>query len=154
MEFRLATADDIDLLVAMRLEFIKVHASNERYEELRKNCYAYFYNKAFHEDACDAVLAEEDGNCIGTGIVFYYDSVPSLFNPTGKNAYITNMYVDPGYRCRGIGTEILEQVIGCAKRRGATAMFLSASEMGRPLYEKRGFTDSKNGMMLDLKAEV
>lgn len=99
-------------------------------------------------------MAEEDGTCIGTGIVFYYDSVPSLFNPTGKNAYVTSMYVNPGYRCRGIGTEILERVIKCAKKRGVTAMFLSASEMGRPLYEKRGFTDSKNGMMLDLKAEV
>lgn len=32
-------------------------------------------------------------------------------------------------------------------------MFLSASEMGRALYEKRGFTDSKNGMMLDLRRE-
>ncbi len=154
MDYRLATSDDLDLLVAMRLEFINVHAENEKYEELRKNCYSYFFNKAFKEGACDVVLAEEYGTCIGTGIVFYYDSVPSLFNPTGKNSYVTSMYVAPCYRCRGIGTEILERVIECAKKRGVTAMFLSASEMGRPLYEKRGFTDSKNGMMLDLKTEV
>lgn len=154
MNYRLATSDDIDLLVEMRLDFINANGDDEKCEELRKNCYRYFYDKAFNEDSCDVVLAEEDGTCIGTGIVFYYDSVPSLFNPTGKNSYVTSMYVAPGYRCRGIGTEILERVIECAKRRGVTAMFLSASEMGRPLYEKRGFSDSKNGMMLDLRTEV
>jgi GNAT superfamily N-acetyltransferase len=154
MNFRLATSDDIDLLVAMRLEFINVRGDNEKCEELRKNCYRYFYDKAFNEDGCDVILAEEDGTCIGTGIVFYYDSVPSPFNITGKNSYVTSMYVEPSYRNKGIGTELLERVIECAKKRSVTVMFLSASEMGRPLYEKRGFSDSKNGMMLDLRDEV
>ena len=152
MDYRLATKEDIDLLVSQRLDFIKVYDDNEKYETLKENCYTYFY-KTFANDSCDVVLAEENGACIGTGIVFYYDSVPSPFNITGKNSYITSMYVAPGYRRRGIGAKILERVIECARRRGITVMFLSASEMGRPLYEKRGFTDSKNGMMLDLRGK-
>lgn len=152
MNFRLATADDIDLLVSQRLDFIKVYDDNEKYVEIKENCYTYF-NKAFANDSCDVILAEENGTCIGTGIVFYYDSVPSPFNITGKNAYITSMYVEPSYRRRGIGTEILERVIECVKKRGVKVIFLSASEMGRQLYEKRGFTDSKNGMLLDLRIE-
>lgn len=150
MQYRMATKEDIDLLVTLRMDFINIQKDDDRYEEIRKNCYTYF-NKAYANDSCDVVLAEENGRCIGTGIVFYYDSVPSPFNTTGKNSYLTSMYVDPDYRRNGIGTAILEQVIACAKRRGVTAMFLSASELGRPLYEKRGFTDNKNGMMLDLR---
>ncbi len=153
MHYRMATKEDIDLLVALRMDFINIHKDDERYEELKKNCYTYF-SKAYANDSCDVVLAEENGCCIGTGIVFYYDSVPSTFNTTGKNSYITSMYVDQGYRRKGIGTAILERVIECAKKRGVTVIFLSASEMGRPLYEKRGFADSKNGMMLDLKGMV
>ena len=152
MYYRPATIDDIDLLVALRLDFIKVHENNEKYEELKKNCYTYF-EKAFANDSCDVILAEENGTCIGTGIVFYYDSVPSPFNIAGKNSYITSMYVEPNYRRKGIGTELLERVIECVKRRGVKVIFLSASEMGRPLYEKRGFADSKNGMLLDLRME-
>ncbi len=152
MYYRPATIDDIDLLVTLRLDFIKVHEENEKYEELKENCYTYF-KKAFANDSCDVILAEENGTCIGTGIVFYYDSVPSPFNITGKNSYITSMYVEPSYRCKGIGTELLERVIECVKRRGVKVIFLSASEMGRPLYEKRGFADGKNGMMLDLRME-
>ena len=150
MQYRMATCNDIDLLVSQRLDFIKVNKDNEKYETLKENCYAYF-TKAFANDSCDVVLAEADGICIGTGIVFYYDSVPSPFNITGKNSYITSMYVAPSYRRKGIGAELLERVIACAKKRGVTVMFLSASEMGRPMYERRGFTDSKNGMLLDLR---
>ena len=153
MQYRMATKADIELLVTLRLAFIHIQEDDERYGELKKNCDTYF-NKAYADNTCDVVLTEENGNCIATGIVFYYDSVPSPFNTTGKNAYITSMYVEPGYRRQGIGTEILNRVIECAKNRGVTAMFLSASEMGRPLYEKRGFTDSKNGMMLELKSEI
>lgn len=152
MHYRLATKEDIDLLVALRLDFIKMYEDNEMYETLKENCYTYFY-KAFTDDSCDVILAEENGTCIGTGIVFYYDSVPSPFNITGKNSYITSMYVEPNYRRKGIGAKILERVIECVKRRGVKVIFLSASEMGRPLYEKRGFTDSKNGMLLDLRME-
>lgn len=152
MHYRLASIEDIDMLVTLRLDFIKVCADNEKYEEIKENCYTYF-NKAFANDSCDVILAEENGTCIGTGIVFYYDSVPSPFNITGKNSYITSMYVEPSYRRQGIGAEILERVIECVKKRGVKVIFLSASEMGRPLYEKRGFTDSKNGMLLDLRME-
>ncbi len=153
MNYRLATKEDIDLLVSQRLDFIKVYEDNEKYEILKANCYTYFKN-AFANDSCDVVLAEKDGTCIGTGIVFYYDSVPSPFNISGKNSYITSMYVEPSYRRKGIGAKILERVIECVKKRGVKVVFLSASEMGRPLYEKRGFADSKNGMLLDLRVEV
>lgn len=152
MNYRTATTEDINLLVSLRLDFIKVYEDNEKYETLKENCYTYF-NKAFANDTCDVILAEENGKCIGTGIVFYYDSVPSPFNITGKNSYITSMYVEPSYRRKGIGAEILERVIECVKKRGVKVIFLSASEMGRPLYVKRGFADSKNGMMLDLRVE-
>lgn len=150
MQYRMATKEDIDLLVTLRMDFINIQKDDDRYEEIRKNCYTYF-NKAYANDSCDVVLAEENGRCIGTGIVFYYDSVPSPFNTTGKNSYITSMYVEPGYRKQGIGTEILNRVIECAKKRDVTVIFLSASELGRPLYLKQGFMDSKNGMLLDLR---
>ena len=139
MKFRLATSNDLELLVEMRLEFINVQAADDKYEDLRKNCYKHLFEKAFKEKACNVVFAEDDGKCIGTGIVYFYDLIPSLFSPNGKKAYVTNMYVASDYRRRGIGSEILEQLIECAKKRGVKGMFLNPSEMGRPLYEKRGF---------------
>lgn len=153
MNFRLATSKDLELLVEMRLEFINVQAADDKYEDIRKNVYKHLFEKAFKENACDVVFAEDDEKCIGTGIVYYYDLIPSLFTPNGKKAYLTNMYVASEYRRRGIGSEILEKLIECAKKRGAKEMCLNPSEMGRPLYEKRGFKDSRDGMTLNLSVE-
>jgi len=154
MNYRLATSDDLELLVEMRLEFINVQVENDKYEDLRKNCYKHLFDKAFKANACEVVLAEDGDKCIGTGIVYYYDLIPSLYSPNGKKGYVTSMYVAPDYRRRGIGAEILEQLIERAKIRGVKEMFLNPSEMGRPLYEKRGFKDNhRDGMTLDLKNE-
>lgn len=147
MIYKLADRADIDLLVTKRLEFIEVKEDNKNFSELKENCYNYF-QKALQDDTCDIVLAEENGVCIGTGIIFYYDSVPSSFNMTGKNAYITSMYVQPEFRRRGIAKTILEHLISRATKRGHKIIMLNASDMGKPLYEKLGFVESKGGMLL------
>ena len=84
---------------------------------------------------------------MGTGVAFYYHSVPSQFNPHGKNAYITSMYVAEHYRRRGIATQILDRLVQTAKTRGYRIFFLQESAMGRPLYEKYGFRPGTPGMI-------
>ena len=145
--YRIATSEDIDLLVVQRLKFVDVEEDEDIYSELKKNCYTYFM-RAFSEDTCDVVLAEDKGKCIGTGIVFYYDSVPSTFNVTGKNAYITSMYVEPEYRRKGIGSIILKKVLDRARERGYCTVFLNTSKMGKIMYKKTGFVESRDGMFL------
>lgn len=148
MKYRLATFDDINLLVSERLRFIEINETDDNYGLIKNNCDTYF-KKAFSENTCDVILAEENGRCIGTGIIFYYDSVPSAFNVTGKNAYITSMYVEPEYRCRGIGRNILNELIKLADEKEYKIIMLNASDMGKPMYKKAGFVESCNGMILD-----
>lgn len=150
MQYRAATHDDIDLLVSQRMHFIDVDKSSKNYSQIKENCYSYF-RQALVRETCDVILAENNGSCIGTGIVFYYDSVPSAFNITGKNAYITSMYVDPEYRRKGIGTEIVSRMIAKARERGYPIIMLNASDMGKPLYYKLGFSEINNGMILDTR---
>ena len=148
MNYRFATNQDIDMLVLQRLNFLEIYENDSNYEEIRDNCYDYFQN-AIEQELCDIVLAQEGDLCIGTGIIFYYDSVPSVFNVTGKNAYVTSMYVLPGYRRQGIGNAILNLLISKAADRGYVIIMLNASEMGKPMYEKIGFKELQNGMLLD-----
>lgn len=147
MVYRKASGDDIDLLVSQRLKFVEVEESDWKYAPLKENCHAYF-SRAFAGHGCDVILAEEDGSCVGTGIIFYYDSVPSAFNVTGKNAYITSMYVEPSHRRKGIGKAVLKRLLECAGEKGCRIILLSASDMGRPMYEKMGFKENENGMIL------
>lgn len=150
MNYRTATIDDLDLLVYQRLKFIEVDENSNDYNIIKDNCFLYF-KKAIDNDTCDVILAEDYGKCIGTGIIFYYDSVPSSFNHTGKNAYITSMYVEQDYRCHGIGMTILEKLVEKAEARGYKIIMLNASDMGKSIYKKLGFVEIKNGMLLDTR---
>ncbi|MBQ8822109.1 MAG: GNAT family N-acetyltransferase [Lachnospiraceae bacterium] len=153
MNYRQATLNDIDLLVFRRLQFIEAYEKSEDYECIKENCYTYF-ERALEQKTCDVILAEDDERCIGTGIIFYYDSVPSCSNPTGKNAYITSLFVEPDYRGRGIAKNIMKQLTKKAASRGYEIVMLNASDMGKPLYEKMGFTEIRGGMLLDMRKGV
>ncbi len=145
--YRRATNNDMDFLVESRLDFIKVSKDEANYQLLKRNIRIYFEN-GFEKNQLDIILAEYDNLIIGTGIVFYYDSVPSTFNPRGKNAYITSMFVNENYRRRGIASNILDKLIKVSKSKGYYVFILQESDMGRALYEKYGFQEGRKGMIL------
>lgn len=148
MNYRFADCSDIDLLVQLRLDFLEVDKENEKYDMIKKNCQTYFHN-AITEGLCDVILAADEEMVVGTAIIFYYQSVPSAFNMTGRNAYVTSMYVKEEYRRNGIATTMLNQLIDISNKKGYPIIMLNASEMGKTLYIKLGFTEIRNGMILN-----
>ena len=82
-------------------------------------------------------------------MIFYYRSVPSSLNPTGYNGYLTNLFVEKGFRRQGIGRQIAQRLIDKARERNCYIIMLHASEMGRPLYLEMGFQEIANGMILN-----
>lgn len=147
--YRNATINDMDFLVESRLDFIHVFKSEADYQLLKNSIQNYFEN-GFKENQFDIILAEYENSIIGTGIIFYYDAVPSSFNPWGKNAYITSMFVNENYRRRGIATKILDKLIQISKSKGYHVFILQESDMGRALYEKYGFQEGRKGMILKI----
>ena len=59
-----------------------------------------------------------------------------------------NMYTNPAYRRKGIAYQTLNLLVADAKNKGIDAISLEATEMGRPLYEKFGFTGMNDEMEL------
>lgn len=77
--------------------------------------------------------------CIGTGGVSFFQVMPTYHKPSGKKAYIMNMYTNPKHRRKGIAYKTLDMLIKDSKSKGISAILLEATDMGRPLYEKYGF---------------
>lgn len=146
ISYRNATVEDMATLVESRLNFIHVSETDANYQLLKNNIQNYF-EKGFKENQFVIILAGNENAVIGTGIVFYYDAVPSSFNPWGKNAYITSMFVNENYRRRGIATNILNQLIQISRLKGCHVFILQESDMGRPLYQKYGFHEGRKGMI-------
>lgn len=109
---------------------------------------ADYFKSAIADGSFIAWVMESDGEIIATSGVCFYSLPPNFSNPTGRTAYITNMYTKPEFRCRGIATELLNAVIDEAKSRGYKVIRLHASEYGKSIYKKAGFADSDGYMAL------
>lgn len=57
----------------------------------------------------------------------------------GRSGWIGNLIVDPAARRRGYGERLFTHALAALEERGARSLWLTASELGRPLYEAHGF---------------
>ncbi|MCR5283501.1 MAG: GNAT family N-acetyltransferase, partial [Lachnospiraceae bacterium] len=57
-------------------------------------------------------------------------------------------YTMKEWQRQGIARKMVSMLIDEAWKRGATEISLDATEEGRPLYERLGFTESTEGMFL------
>ena len=99
------------------------------------------------------LIAEEDGKLLSTAAIIYYDLPPSYTNKIGVRGYVTNVYTAPEHREKGLAKMLLKKLIEDAKSRGIKKLWLGASKLGRPLYEKLGFIQLESYMELTLKEQ-
>lgn len=148
--YQKATIAELDLLVKTRC--IVLRAANQLPEntplpEVERQSRTY-YRQALAAGTHTAYLVWDGAVLAGTGAVSYFTVMPTVHNPTGKKAYIMNMYTAPQYRRQGIAAHTLSLLVEDAHRRGVTAISLEATAMGRPLYEQFGFVSMEHEMEL------
>ena len=74
--------------------------------------------------------------------------MPSPDNPSGRCAYLMNIYVRPRFRRRGIGAAIVRRLVAEARNRGIEKTYLETSGSGRNLYRSLGFAEMPDMMIL------
>lgn len=149
-EYKKATIADIDELVRTRI--IVLRAANKLSNDVdmslvEKESYEY-YKSALETGEHIAYLVYDNETFIGAGGVSFYQVMPTYHNPTGKKAYIMNMYTAPKYRRHGIAFHTLDLLVKDAREQGVSQIDLEATDMGRPLYEKYGFVKMEDEMEL------
>lgn len=149
-EYKKAIIADIDELVSTRISVLRTanKLSNDVDMSLvEKESYEY-YKSALETGEHIAYLVYDNENLIGAGGVSFYQVMPTYHNPTGKKAYIMNMYTASEYRRQGIAFHTLDLLVKDIRKQGISQITLEATEMGRPLYEKYGFVKMENEMEL------
>ncbi|MCR4757637.1 MAG: GNAT family N-acetyltransferase [Butyrivibrio sp.] len=150
MEYRKATIDDLDVLVSTRITVLRAANKlddNADMSEVERESRDY-YEKALLDGSHTAYLVFDDGEFVGAGGVSYFRVMPTYHNPSGRKAYIMNMYTAPDHRRRGIAYNTLDLLVKDAKALGVSAISLEATDMGRPLYERYGFVKMNDEMEL------
>ncbi len=148
--YRRAGSHDRELLTRLRLEVLRAANGLEEDVDLSRTELESrrYYETCFPEDSHAAWLVFDGEEVVGTGAVSFYKVMPTYHNPSGKKAYIMNMYTRPDYRRRGIAHRVLELLTAEAEMRQIDAVTLEATAAGRPLYEAFGFTAMRDEMEL------
>ena len=144
MNYRKANTDDISCLVELRKKQLVdegCYSDTNIDEELE-----HYFSVGIANHTLVVWLALEEDYIIGTAGVCYFQYPPSFTNPTGKIAYITNVYTRDEYRKQGVATKLLELVMEEVKNEGCKFARLHASEQGKGLYEKIGFANAQGFM--------
>ena len=148
--YKRATMENMDELVRTRIIVLRAAnklSDNEDISVVEEKSYAY-YRRALESGEHIAYLVYDNGKFIGAGGVSFYQVMPTYHNPTGKKAYIMNMYTASEYRRQGIAFHTLDLLVKDVRKQGVSQITLEATEMGRPLYEKYGFVKMEDEMEL------
>lgn len=150
LTYKKATIEDLEVLTETRIEVLRAAnklSADTDMSEVKKQSYDY-YKRALCDDTHIAYLVFDERRFIGAGGISFFQVMPTYHNPSGRKAYIMNIYTNPEYRRKGIAYRVLDMLVKEAKDRGITAISLEATAMGRPLYEKYGFVKMEEEMEL------
>jgi GNAT superfamily N-acetyltransferase len=146
MEFRRANIDDLNELVNLRKQQLLDEGSKAE-QDIDKDLEEYF-SKNIANNTFISWVAVENNEIIATSGVCFYQLPPNYSNPSGKIAYVTNMYTKKEFRRKGIASKLLEKIIDEVRSLNYKIIRLHTSLDGKKLYLKYGFSDYEGYMHL------
>ena len=148
-----AGKNELEQLVKTRMEMlraVKGLSSEADLGPVEKGCRDY-YSDSFEKDIHVAYLVYDGEEFAGCGGISFYQVMPTYANPTGRKAYIMNIYTVAKYRGQGMATNVVDLLVKEALIRNIHDITLRATEMGRPIYQRYGFVQDEEAMMLKPK---
>lgn len=143
---RIRQISDISELLSWRREVIENVFGLTPSDALMQRNESY-YRRHVADGSHLAFVAYETED-LGCGSICLTEELPSPDNPSGRCAYLMNIYVREKYRDHGAGHFIVRHLIDEAKKRDCGKIYLETTPEGRPVYESLGFHDLPDMMKL------
>ncbi|HWP36024.1 MAG TPA: GNAT family N-acetyltransferase [Gemmatimonadales bacterium] len=149
MTVRLATATDADVLARLRwdLRTALAQPAGEQAEFLAR-CREWMRERLEEGGGWRCWVAVENGEVVGALWLQLIEKVP---NPVGESetlGYITNVYVRPEARNRGLGSQLVAAAVAFCRALPVDTIVLWPTDESRSLYERHGFRPPKKLMEL------
>ncbi|WP_455618134.1 GNAT family N-acetyltransferase [Eisenbergiella sp.] len=143
--YREATKSDIETLINLRLEYLisdRGSLSEKEKKQITDQLINYLGRNI--DETFTAILAEINGEIVSTAYLSISEKPANPSFITGKIGTILNVYTKPQFRKQGISTKVLAMLIDKAKKYNISKIELSATEMGKSLYERLGFREKQS----------
>lgn len=131
-----AQYDDMEFLLTMMEDFNRLERVPFEQERTRPAL-----TRLIGDRALGRVLLIEDGPSVVVGYLVMTYGYDLEFN--GRDAFLTEVYLRPEFRRRGLATEALTQLDRIARQDGASAIHLGVypdNERALALYRRAGFS--------------
>jgi GNAT superfamily N-acetyltransferase len=148
---RQATAQDADELARLRWDFSpdEVQRSGQPFADFASQ-FGEFVQRAQASGAWAIWVAEVDERLVANIYVQMIAKVPRPGRFHARYGYVTNVYADPAARGQGIGTALLQAVIGWAREQRLEFLIVWPAEESIRFYERCGFALSREALELDV----
>ena len=149
--YKKANENDIKFITEIRIEVLKSANNldkNINMDNVFDETYNYYLENINKNNI--TYLVFENNDFIGCGSICFYNIMPTYNNPSGKKAYIMNMYTREKYRRKGIAKNTLNLLIKEAEKKGVKNIQLEATEIGKKLYINYGFSELENEMEINI----
>src|SRR3989304_3668965 len=122
---------------------------DERKAEIVDECTRYYLDD-INDKNHYSIIAFVGRTAVGCGTILLEERPPSPKHRINLSAYILNIYVDTGYRGRGIARKIIDHLHEYARSRGVRKIGLNASRFGHGLYKKIGYKINESYLEIEL----
>jgi len=139
MTYRRAENKDIFRII----EFRKILLEREDDDSLDESLSAYF-NDSLNDGSLIAWVAEEENLIVSAVCLSICSLVPRFDNPSGKVAYMTNVYTVPNHRRMGIASRLIHKASDDAAAQGVKKILLHSSDEAASFYKNLGFSEGVN----------
>lgn len=138
---RAVESGDLKTICGHRRHMFAENSVSEETLDLMDDSFAAWLAPRLADGSYFGFVAEVDGVVVGGVGLRLIDWPPSPLHPTREmRGYILNVFVEQAYRGRGIARELMQRAEADFRARGVTYETLHASAMGRPVYEKLGWS--------------
>lgn len=141
VRIRLATSRDWNALAEMRYRFrTELGSPAEPKSRFVRRC-TFWMKKAFGVDssAWRCWVIDDGKQLLGHVCVQLFEKMPNPVNEPEVHAYLTNFYVVPEIRGRGLAKKLLNKASSWCRAQGADAVILWATAGSKSLYRRCGF---------------
>src|SRR5262249_41750068 len=87
-------------------------------------------------------VVDDGKQLLGHVCVQLFEKIPNPVNEPELHAYVTNFYIVPGKRDRGLGRKLLNKALSWFRGQRTDAIILWATPESTSLYRRCGFIES------------
>lgn len=151
---RVASSGDWNALAEMRYRFrTEVGSPNETKSRFVRRCTSWMKNRLDGKSPAWHCWVIDDGErLLGHVCVQLFEKMPNPVNEPEAHAYLTNFYVVPEMRGRGLGRKLLNKALSWCRANGVDAVILWATAESKSLYRRCGLREPAD--ILELRDDI